>query len=55
MKTHLIKDSRKTDEKTETTCKSESFAAYYCKPDWLKKKCPETYKIIEGIIEEYNG
>ncbi len=34
---------------------AESFAAYYCKPEWLQKICPETYVIIDGIVEEYNG
>ncbi len=34
---------------------AESFAAYYCKPEWLQKMCPETYAIIDGVVEEYNG
>lgn len=34
---------------------AESFAAYYCKAEWLKKTCPKTYEIIDGIVEEYNG
>lgn len=34
---------------------AESFAYYFSKPEKLKDMCPQTFRIIDRVVKDYNG